>query len=75
MFKNFLKKYFIYIILVFIVLFFLILLYIWMNEKPKITLNGDSFIALNLYDEYKHFKFQYMGIATTGIKKYFADYK
>ncbi len=24
-----------------------------MNEKPRITLNGDSFITLNLYDEYK----------------------
>lgn len=53
MFKNFFKKYYIYIILVFIILLAIILLYIWMNEKPKIALNGDSFIALNLYDEYK----------------------
>lgn len=29
----------------------------------------------NLYDEYKHFKFHHMGIATTDVEKYFKDYQ
>ena len=29
----------------------------------------------NLSDEYKHFKFHHMGIATTDVEKYVEDYK
>ncbi|MCQ2743731.1 MAG: VOC family protein [bacterium] len=29
----------------------------------------------NLYDEYKHFKFHHIGIATTNIEKSFEDYQ